>query len=164
MRASRPPPYPNPYRDGMNKNATATILLAGMMSACAASDKDTLPTTVDAPLVVPVKGTYQTFPDSEKIILTVDASSLPWNPDRLKKSEYAAIIFNGEASPGRICPHINSNNRQRHVSASSLHAINIETTATNDEIKAVSDSGCLITKRVTYRSIRWIPEPLAQKP
>jgi hypothetical protein len=77
----------------MNKNATATILLAGMMSACAASDKDTLPITVDAPLVVPVKGTYQTFPDSEKIILTVDASSLPWNPDRLKKSEYAAIIL-----------------------------------------------------------------------
>lgn len=148
----------------MKKNGTATLLLAGMMSVCAASDKDPLPTTVDAPLVVPIKGAYQIIPNSEKIILTVDAYSLPWNPDKLKKSQYAAIIFNGEASPGRVCPHIDSRTRPRHVSASSIHAINIETTATQDEIKAASDAGCLITKRITYRSIRWVHENPGQKP
>lgn len=148
----------------MSKNGTAALILTGIMSSCVASDKEPLPTTVDAPLVVPIKGAYQNIPESGKIIVTVDAYSLPWNPDRLKRSEYAAIIFNGEASPGRTCPHIDSRTRPRHVSAVNMRAINIETTATNDEIKAVSDAGCLITKRITYRSIRWIHENPVQKP
>lgn len=130
-------------------------------SSYATPDPEALPTTVGAPLVVAVKGKYHPDKPDGKVSFSIDASTLPWDPDKIRKSEYAAVIFDGEAVSTRICPHIDSSNRQRLVTASSMRDIQIETSASENEIKAVKAAGCLITKRITYRSIRWIPSSSA---
>ena len=129
-----------------------------MSASCPAAETEILPTTVDAPLVIPIKGNYIADHTSGRVFITVDTTSLPWNPDKFRKSEYAAIIFNGEATAGRICPHISTRDRKRRISARDIREIYIETAVSTDELKAVNDAGCVITKRITYRSINWIPE------
>jgi hypothetical protein len=73
------------------------------------------------------------------------------------KKKFVAILFEGYADADRLCPYFSLASRPYTVTQLKRDKIifDIKTRASNDEIKAVEQAGCMVTDKPDFKKIDW---------